>query len=80
MILPGKHLQQDRALLGVGAEILGHLDEERTVSELWERVRSARGQSTTPLSFDWFVLALTFLYAIAAVDLADGVICARSRR
>jgi hypothetical protein len=80
MILPGKHLQQDRALLGVGAEILGHLDEERTVSELWERVRSARGESASPLSFDWFVLALTFLYAIAAVDLAEGVICARSHR
>ncbi len=78
MILPGKHLQQDRALLGVGAEILGHLDEERTVSELWERVRSARGPEATPLSFDWFLLALTFLYAVAAVDLTDGAIIVRS--
>ncbi len=78
MILPGKHLQQDRALLGVGAEILGHLEEERTVSELWERVRSARGPLATPLSFDWFVLALTFLYATTAIDFADGVISARS--
>jgi hypothetical protein len=42
MILPGKHLRQDRALLTVGAEILIHLDEPRTVSELWERVRQAR--------------------------------------
>lgn len=79
MILPGKHLLQDRALLGVGAEILGHLDEERTISELWERFRSARGPAATPLSFDWFVLALTFLYSVAAIDLADGVITARSR-
>jgi hypothetical protein len=79
MILPAKHLQQDRALLGVGAEILGHLDEGRTVSELWECVRSDRGSSTPPLSFDWFVLALTFLYTIAAVDLADGVIITKAR-
>jgi ABC-three component (ABC-3C) system Middle Component 6 len=79
MILPGKHLQQDRALLGVGAEILGYLDEERTVSELWERVRSGRGPAATPLSFDWFLLALTFLYAVAAVDLTHGVISVRSR-
>jgi len=79
MILPGKHLQQDRALLGVGAEILGHLSEERTVSELWERVHSTRSPVTTPLSFDWFVLALTFLYAISAIDFAAGVIVARSR-
>jgi hypothetical protein len=79
MILPGKHLQHDRALLGVGAEILGHLDEERTISELWERVRSARGPAGTPLSFDWFVLALTFLYTVDAADLANGVISARLR-
>jgi hypothetical protein len=77
MILPGKHLQQDRALLNVGAEILGHLEEERTISELWERVRSARSQAATPLRFDWFVLALTFLYAVAAIEFADGVISAR---
>jgi hypothetical protein len=79
MILPGKHLRQDSALLGVGAEILDHLDEDRTISELWEHVRSARSSAATPLSFDWFVLALTFLYAVAAVDLSGGVIRARSR-
>ena len=79
MILPGKHLHHDRALLGVGAEILAHLDEERTISELWERVRSGRGQIATPLSFDWFVLALTFLYAVTAIDSADGVISSRSQ-
>jgi ABC-3C biological conflict system middle component len=78
LILPGKHLQQSRALLGVGAEILGHLDEERTISELWERIRSARGPAAIQLSFDWFVLALTFLYAVAAIDLTDGVIRAKS--
>jgi hypothetical protein len=79
MILPGKHLQHNRALLGIGAEILGHLDEERTVSELWEGVRSARGPAATALSFDWFVLALTFLYTVRAIDFARGVISARLR-
>jgi hypothetical protein len=79
VILPGKHLQHDRALIGVGAEILGELNEDRTISELWIRVRSARGSAATPLSFDWFVLALTFLYAIAAVDLDGGVVRSRSQ-
>lgn len=74
MILPGKHLTYDRTLLGVGAEILAQLDEGHTVSELWTRVRLARGSSATPLSFDWFVLSLSFLYAIAAVDLVGGII------
>ena len=74
MILPGKHLRQDRALIGVGAEILVQLDDERTVSELWERVRIGRERTASPLSFDWFVLALTFLYAIQAVDMYEGVV------
>lgn len=82
MILPGKHLRQDRALLGVGGEILACLDEDRTVSELWECVRLRRGQSAlaTPLSFDWFVLSLSFLYTVAAVDLMNGVIRATAAR
>jgi hypothetical protein len=76
MILPTKYLPQDRALLGVGAEILGQLKEPRSVSELWEGVREARDRASaaTPLSFDWFVLALNLLYAMAAVDYTNGVI------
>ena len=74
MILPGKHLRHDRALLGVGGEILAQLDEPRTVSELWERMRLSRGAKATPISFDWFVLSLSFLYAIAAVDYHEGIV------
>ncbi len=82
MILPAKHLRPDRAVLDVGAEILAQLDETRTVSELWERVRSARAtrQALAPLSFDWFILSLTFLYAISALELADGVVMAGTKR
>jgi hypothetical protein len=82
MILPGKHLRQDRALLSVGAEILVHLDEPRTVSELWERVREGRNAAAAlaPLSFDWFILALNLLYAICALDFADGIVSIRSER
>jgi ABC-3C biological conflict system middle component len=80
MILPGKHLRQDRAMLGVGAEILAELYEARTVSELWERVRLPRAPSDAPLSFDWFVLSLSFLYAVAAIDFADGLVSTRIER
>jgi hypothetical protein len=41
------------------------------------RERVARG-ATPPLTFDWFVLALTFLYAISAVRL-DGGLLSRER-
>ena len=82
MILPGKHLRQDRALLTVGAEILAQLDEPRTVSELWERVGNARrsSPSVAPLSFDWFVLSLNLLFALSALDLSDGVVVARASK
>jgi hypothetical protein len=81
MILPSKHLSQSRSLISIGAEILSQLEEPLTVSELWERVRKARlGTSRdSPLSFDWFVLAVTFLHAIFAVEMSDGVI-AKSQR
>jgi hypothetical protein len=79
VILPGKHLRHDRALLGVGAEILARLDQPRSVSELWEYVRAARKPSTTPITFDWFVLSLSFLYAISAVEELSGLIRARSK-
>jgi hypothetical protein len=76
MILPSKHLSQNRALVGVGADILSQLQEPITVSELWERVRDTRKMRAdeSPLPFDWFVLALTFLHAIYVVDIAGGTI------
>lgn len=79
MILPGKHLSPQRALIGVGAEVLGQLDRPRDVSELWDRVTHARDGRLAPLSYDWFVSALTFLYSINAIDENDGVIEARRR-
>lgn len=76
MILPTKYLPQDRALLGIGAEILGQLSEPRSVSELWETVRDARDKraAATSLSFDWFVMALNLLYAMYAIDYSNGII------
>ena len=74
MILPGKYLREDRALLGIGADILASLDGERTVSELWEAVRARRRGDQAPVSFDWFILSLNFLYALSAIDLSDGMI------
>lgn len=77
MILPAKHLKQDRALLGVGSEILGALTDGHTVSELWEAVLQRRSKAVTPLSFDWFILALSFLYAIDAIVFEKGILTKR---
>lgn len=82
VILPAKHLRQDRALLDLGAEILAQLQESHTVSELWERVRAARGSRPTqaPISFDWFILSVTFLYTISALDFAEGLVSIQTRK
>lgn len=76
MILPSKHLTQDRALLTVGAEILQHLSRPVTVSALWQRMKcSPRDQkATSSLRYDAFILALDLLFLIDALDLRDGLL------
>lgn len=80
MILPGKHLKPDRALLGIGSEVLAELAHEQTVSELWERIQGRRDKCANPISFDWFTLSLSFLYAIDAIGYDDGVVFMRSEQ
>jgi hypothetical protein len=83
MILPGKHIKQDRALIAIGGDILSVLDGRMNVSEIWKEVQKLREsrEGSSPLSFDWFVLALTFLFAISAViQDGDEVLPARAER
>ena len=80
MILPGKHLKADRALLTVGGEILTVMDKSASVSTVWERVRrlGSKREGASPLPFDWFILALSLLYAMGAIDLRDDMLIRRS--
>ena len=76
MILPTKHIRPDRALIGVGADVLDALGEPMTMSKLWDKIRSRRsaGNLSPVLDYRWFVLALDLLYMIGAVDLERGQI------
>lgn len=75
MILPTKHLSERRALLSVGADVLRRLGEPVTVSRLWEEMKSGKGTaSSIRLSFDWFVLALDWLFMVKAINLKDGLV------
>ncbi|WP_399495377.1 ABC-three component system middle component 6 [Streptomyces sp. P9(2023)] len=69
MILPTKGIPADRALLTIGAQIIKELEEPSTVSGLWHLVRLDRSQhaDSTPLTFDWFVLALDLLFTVGAI-------------
>jgi hypothetical protein len=70
MILPTKHLEMDKSLLAIGGLILNTLPRPRTVTSMWEEVR----RHEVGLTFESFSLALTFLYAIGAVEMADEMI------
>lgn len=74
MILPTKRISQDRALLSIGADILFLLREPKTVSLLWEEFQRAREgtKGTKTVTYDWFVLALDFLYTLHAIELEHG--------
>lgn len=76
MILPTKHVRPDRALIGVGAEVLETLKRPMTMSRLWDEVRGRRTLNTpnAPIDYQWFILSLNLLYMIGAVDFDRGLV------
>ena len=70
MILPGKHISLDYSLLGIGGKLLGFLERPHTVSSLWEQAKTEPGIAT----FERFVMALTLLYTVGALDWDDGLL------
>lgn len=74
MILPTKRLGVERAILTVGAEILGLLTEPKTVSRLWDELGHAMSDrsSTRIVNYDWFVLTLDLLYMLGALEMDHG--------
>ncbi len=79
MILPSRGLSQDRALLTIGAEVLHILSEPRTVSRTWEELRRAhKKKGIGQLPYDWFILALDFLYSINAIVYEGGMLKRRN--
>ncbi len=74
MILPTKRINAERSLLSVGAGILDLLDEPKTVSRLWHEFKHPRSRMVdkSPVTYDWFILALDFLYALNGVQMNEG--------
>jgi hypothetical protein len=73
MILPTKGITPDRALLAVGGDLLDVLSQPMTVSRLWHLVRRERirRNQRSPLTYDWFVIALDFLHIVGVVELDE---------
>ncbi len=75
MILPTRHLSEDRALLSVGARLLAHLSRPKTVSALWEKISCpAKGKKRSALRYDAYVLTLDLLFLMGAIELRDGLL------
>ncbi len=77
MIIPTKHISQDRALLTIGARILKDLRYPKTASALWEGFCD-HSKKTRSLSYDSFVLALDLLFLMNAVELTEGILRRRT--
>ena len=75
MILPTKHMATNRALLGVGGDVLRALSTPKTMSALWDEIRAGDHQEKqAAIDYKWFVLALDLLFMLGAVELAQGVL------
>ena len=74
MILPTKHIAQEKALLTIGAELLKYLDRPKTISAIWEEMLI----SVVQIKYDWFVLALDLLYAIDTIEIRNGLLNRRT--
>lgn len=70
MILPTKHVPTRQSLIGVGALVLQHLERERTLTDLWERVHEVTEVGT----FGRLVLTLDLLFAMGAVEMTNGLL------
>ena len=70
MILPTKHIDVSRSLIGLGAEVLNHIDRPQTVSTLWQSATSIKGIG----SFETFTMALDFLYVIGAIEFEENFV------
>lgn len=76
MILPTKHVRPDRALIGVGAEVLDILKRPMTMSRLWDEMRGRRSlhAPNAPIDYQWFILSLDLLFTMGAVDFDRGLV------
>lgn len=75
MILPDKYISASNSLLGVGAILIEHLNQPRTVTSLWSDLSKISEVAT----FERFILVLDLLYMIGAIELEEGLIYKRHR-
>ncbi|WP_311044220.1 ABC-three component system middle component 6 [Rhizobium bangladeshense] len=75
MLLPTKHIKTENSLVGVGAEVLAELSRPKTVSTLFHDTQLRRRENgMATIHFDWFLLAVDFLFAVGALRFEAGTL------
>lgn len=74
MILPTKHLSEEKSLIVIGAKILNLLEEPKTVSRIWNEFQTLGGDRSEvgKVTYSWFILSLDLLYLFGAVQFDTG--------
>ncbi len=70
MILPTKHIRLTNSLISVGAVLLKYIDNNHTVTALWNTVNILPEVKT----FERFTLGLDLLFIMGAVEFQDGLL------
>ena len=70
MISPTKHINVTNSLLGVGATLIEFLDDETTVTFLWNRAKTLPNIRT----YDRFTLGLDLIYLLGLVRFENGLL------
>ena len=71
MLLPSKHVRLSESVYGLGAYVLAGLTSPKTIDEIVAYVRGLHTSGLYPAkhSLENIVLALSFLYALGAVEI-----------
>lgn len=76
MILPTKHINFSRSLLGLGSYLLFQLQSPKSIDELWDAYNKDYKNNIyfAEHSFDNLVMTLIFLFGVGSVIEKDGII------
>jgi hypothetical protein len=70
MIMPSKYIQEKDALIGVSALITQYVNNNLSLSGLWETLK----QESIITNFERFILALDLLFILGVVKIEDNII------
>lgn len=75
MLLPTKHIIAENSILGVGADLLRLIEHPKAVAVLFRDLQELRqNDGLNAIQFDWFLLALDFLFLIGLIRYDAGTI------